>query len=552
MPMASKVEKVKLSAMWAAYGDALGFMSELTDEGGLRSRIGDTQVKRPVPWRRRIGGRFGPTIDMPAGTYSDDTQLRLAVGRAIRGDGNFDVEAFARVELPVWLSYALGAGRSTRAAATSLGRENVSWMTNFYESEEQKYVASGGNGAAMRIQPHVWAARDRSHPETYLLDIIRNAVVTHGHPRAILGAVFHAMSIADALDNDLPPAPDRWRSYIRFFHKIPEIIHADRELRDLWLPLWEQKYLQKLSLALDDVATECLLDIDAAEALPVRDEGAYRDYVAKIGGTSSELRGSATKTAIIAAIVAWQFRGDIEAALLACANLLRSDTDSISSMVGAILGPSAIREPDGELQDREYLTAEALRLARIGDRIDESTFRYPDLLTWRAPKTQLDAIGKTNGKLLISGLGFAEPLAPEYTGKGKPTPIWQWVRLCYGQTVLIKRREGIASITPENLRREAVTEINPVAMRDQISLFEFRANQRDIPAMRTSNQGRSLTDNLHELTREAIESNFDPQVIGRHLLRLSEEEDGIERCIAYAAIIAKARRSRRDVARRDR
>ena len=100
--------RTQRAALWAAYGDALGWISELTDSAGLRRRTGDKPLTEPVAWRRRIGGRSGVTASLPQGCYSDDTQLRLATSRAIRSDA-FDVEAFAKVELPVWLSYGLGA-----------------------------------------------------------------------------------------------------------------------------------------------------------------------------------------------------------------------------------------------------------------------------------------------------------------------------------------------------------------------------------------------------------------------------------------------------------
>ena len=108
------------SALWAAYGDALGFMTELTNVAGLKHRTGQEYITSTVPWKRRIGGKFGATVDLPQGTYSDDTQLRLATSRAIRGDGEFDVEVFAKIELPVWTTYALGAGRGSKAAVSSL------------------------------------------------------------------------------------------------------------------------------------------------------------------------------------------------------------------------------------------------------------------------------------------------------------------------------------------------------------------------------------------------------------------------------------------------
>jgi ADP-ribosylglycohydrolase len=542
--MAHNAQKVQQSALWAAYGDALGFMSELTDEDGLVHRTGRAVVKRPVLWRRKIGGRFGPTIELPPGAYSDDTQLRLAVARAIRGDGDFDVEAFARIELPVWLSYALGAGRSTRAAASALSQENVSWLTNFYDSEGQKYLASGGNGAAIRIQPHVWAARDLRRRDSYLRDVIRNAVVTHGHPRGILGAVFHALSVSDALVHGQPPSPDHWRNYVEYFHSIPEIIHGDRELSDFWLPLWEKRGEQKITAAFESVAAECTRDIEAANTIRNEDEHAYKTYVTDIDGTSNELRGSGTKTAIIAAVVSWYFRDDIERALLVSANLLHSDTDSIATMAGAILGASSRYEPEGDLQDREYVNVEALRLARISNKMDEPTFQYPDLLTWKAPRTQLDAVSKINGRFLVSGLGFAEALPREYLGKGKTAPIWQWFRMHYGQTILLKRREEIRVIESDKALNAHSSDVDRIDDANQRSLFDVPLNVEDRPKMRATTAVKRQVADIHQLTRQAIESRFDPLIIGRHLLALAREEDGIERCIAYAAIIAKARRAR--------
>ena len=165
--------RVRGSAIWAAYGDSLGWISELADEAGLRRRIGLSKLSEPLEWTRRIGGRFGITTTIPKGCYSDDSQLRLATGRAIGPDG-FDVEAFAKVELPVWLSYALGGGKSTTSAAERLANSRRSqWYNNTFKG----WCNSGGNGAAMRIQPHAWAGRSTEqtrnisigrHPKHYL------------------------------------------------------------------------------------------------------------------------------------------------------------------------------------------------------------------------------------------------------------------------------------------------------------------------------------------------------------------------------------------------
>jgi ADP-ribosylglycohydrolase len=110
-------EKICRSALWAAYGDAVGFPTELVSEAQFRGRTGLASMHGTIAWRRRVGGMFGPNVQFPVGAYSDDTQLRLATSRAIRGDALFDVESFAKIELPVWLNYALGAGRGSKLAA---------------------------------------------------------------------------------------------------------------------------------------------------------------------------------------------------------------------------------------------------------------------------------------------------------------------------------------------------------------------------------------------------------------------------------------------------
>ena len=109
----TRQDRIRSSALWAAWGDALGFITELADQRILRQRVGELRVTTTKPWTRRLGGKYGVDADLPAGSYSDDTQLRLATSRAIRGDGRFDVQSFAKVELVVWQAYALGGGRST-------------------------------------------------------------------------------------------------------------------------------------------------------------------------------------------------------------------------------------------------------------------------------------------------------------------------------------------------------------------------------------------------------------------------------------------------------
>ena len=231
--LSGRYDQVRRSSLWAAYGDALGWISELTNEAGLRRRTGGAPLSEPVAWKRRIGDRTGITASLPTGCYSDDTQLRLATGRAIRPDG-FDIEAFAKVELPVWLGYALGAGKSTSAAAINLSKPRTSWFANTFKG----WTNSGGNGAAMRIQPHVWAARSLE-PEGFLPDVVRNSICTHSHPTGLLGAVLHALALAHTMTAGSRPTPEDLLAVTEVAANLPDIMQGDTETGSYWRTAFE-------------------------------------------------------------------------------------------------------------------------------------------------------------------------------------------------------------------------------------------------------------------------------------------------------------------------
>lgn len=429
---------VARSALWAAYGDALGWISELTDEAGLRRRTGGEPLCRPVDWKRRIGGRAGVAVSFPSGSYSDDTQLRLATGRAI-GAGDFDVEAFGKVELPVWLSYALGGGKATSAAAANLAKARTSWFANQFKGWEQ----SGGNGAAMRIQPHVWAARAPDDSSSFMLDVVRNAICTHSHPNGLMGAVLHALSLAHAMTHGSAPSPDNLLMALKTARALPDEIAHNTELGNYWRPAMERR-LGKLEEAWDRTAGECEAAIEAAGR---RSDGngaeRYADVIERLRLREPARRGSGTLTAIAAAALIWCEERP-EKALTVAANALGTDTDTIATMAGAILGAVADSEPPTDVQDAELFRREARRLAAIARGGEPESFRYPDLLKWSAPKTRADTLVRTGeGELHVLGLGRVES-TQESVAQPKGEFAWQWFELEFGQTVLVKHRRNLA------------------------------------------------------------------------------------------------------------
>jgi len=543
---------VENSALWAVYGDALGFISELVDETGLYRRIRGNRVYKTVAWPYFVGGRFGAKVELPAGCYSDDTQLRLATSRAIRGDGVFDVEAFAKVELTVWPSYALGGGRGTKLAASSLTRQDVNWFTNFFDQKRGRYIDCGGNGAAMRIQPHVWASMDRSNPDSFIMDVVKNAVCTHGHPRGILGAVFHALCLASALEGKSIPGPELWRDFANYFTAVPNLIRKDPDLGLFWLPAWEDRINTSIDKAFECVKDECLADIEVTlKFLEEKTEDSYRKMVAEIGGLKKATRGSGTKTAIIAVALSWMFKEqDPSSTLAKAANLLNSDTDTIATMAGAILGAVASDTPKDKLMDRDYIAHEASRLTKISTGMNSTSFSYPDLMLWQPPKTQLDAVGLVEDQLATGGLAMAHPISNEFFPRVKEKAVWQWLKLEFGQLILSKRRKNPPSLIKSNYPKKQLPYVDQLEQgikSDEKKVDTPHQQQHYLfPQDSQQNQRAGKTElkqplTIDELTREAINSNFNTSIIGRHLLEFARFPDGIEKGIAYSSTIIKAK-----------
>ena len=432
------VSKVQKSALWAAYGDALGWISELTDEAGLRRRTGGAELIEPIGWKRRIGGRSGVTVSLPQGCYSDDSQLRLATGRAIRSYG-FDVEAFSKVELPVWLSYELGGGKSTKAAATNLGNRKVKWFANTYRG----WAMSGGNGAAMRIQPHVWAASNLKDAETFLPDVIRNAICTHSHPNGLLGACLHALTLAHTMSTGSNPTPDALMKAVDIATTVPDIVRNDNQLQ-YWLTFFEQD-IGPFTSEWTQAIEECKRVIDSAVRFEHR-TGPER-YQAIADGLrlyDPECRGSGLLTSIAAIALIW-CESQPKEALRIAANELGTDTDTIATMAGAILGATTESEPPVEVLDAGLFRSEADRLAEIARGGNPPCHQYPDLLHWNAPKTRSEAlIRDEDGNFYILGLGRAEPKS-EPLQSLDPKFAWRWVKLETGQSLLVKHGKQIAT-----------------------------------------------------------------------------------------------------------
>ena len=451
-----RTTRTRGSALWAAYGDALGFVSELVDQKGLERRTRGAPLDHLMEWKRRIGGRRGVEVSLPAGCWSDDTQLRMAVSRSISSHG-FDVETFGRVELPVWLSYALGGGRASKAAAKNLGKPSTLWYANTFAG----WANAGGNGAAMRIHPHVWASRDLDGD--YMLDVIADSVCTHGHPRAIVGACFHAATLAHCVKTGAVPDSDTCAGIADRVGDAVQLIERHSTLGPVWSGLWERETGERVNdvwwVTVGELHHAIKNAADGAEATN-SDAAAYHGIVDRLGLRDRAQQGSGILTTVAAVALASAASGAHEG-VVAAANAIGTDTDTIASMAGALLGAcDATADPPEESLDSAYLRAEADRLVAISQGEQVHGHPYPDILTWSAPQTQADALVSDNGSLAVEGLGQVTRLGTDLMYTPREDFAWEWVRTNFGQTLLMKRRPtlrtlGVGSeVTPPLVQRE--------------------------------------------------------------------------------------------------
>lgn len=180
-------EKCKGAMLATAIGDALGWPSEQRSKNTANTqKINDHFVE----WTRCCTKPYWHNEKILPGEYSDDTQMTLSVARSIIA-GNWEKALIN--ELQFWLKYERGGGKALLKAAESCKKGLFLWQSSY----TRDYFNAGGNGATMRILPHVIAvANTPEHGIAALItDVIKNSIITHGHPRAILGATCYAYAL---------------------------------------------------------------------------------------------------------------------------------------------------------------------------------------------------------------------------------------------------------------------------------------------------------------------------------------------------------------------
>lgn len=354
----------------AAIGDALGWPQE-----DRSSRIGrPTGSVRHLPlagfekWERRAGGRFySHEEQILAGEYSDDTQLLLCTARSLLHGTQWWAHLTKR-ELPTWSLYERGGGRATKHAVEMWLSGREPWAAPQKENRKS-YFDAGGNGVAMRIMPHCLLGASEKTFEPIARDIFANGICTHGHPRALVGALVYGFAVWTAFrETDTLPyggliervlaAKESWAALPAGGNICPTWRRlSDEESGYLYEKAWEETVaeivhlLEKCSAAMKQGS----LSID-------------QETLAQLGCFSKKINGAGTVAAAAAIFLASRYAADPLHGIVEAAFSEGADTDTIASMTGGILGAllgSEWLEGHAErVQDSLYFKTVAGRLAK--------------------------------------------------------------------------------------------------------------------------------------------------------------------------------------------
>ncbi|NJL54301.1 hypothetical protein HC928_03315 [bacterium] len=329
------IERVHGALLGAAVGDALGWPQE-QNSGRMGSFPEPSETLTFQPWRRKGGYRFEAYEEhIKAGEYSDDTQLLIATARSILRGKNW-AHTLSRHELPLWLLYERGGGGATKRAARAWLSGRTPWTQP--KKQLQSYFNAGGNGVAMRILPHV--LKPGQARAQMMRDVMRNGILTHGHPRALLGAIVYAHA-AWWITHTSTPLP--------FGGAIHDLLDQRTEWEVLprntesstsgWLEAADQAFSKDYEIEWKQTVQEICDGLRMIHKV-IHEEGALlndRAVLERIG-CFGKTNGSGVVATLAVLYLFSVYAPDPVTGLRAIAFAKSADTDTLASMLGGLFG----------------------------------------------------------------------------------------------------------------------------------------------------------------------------------------------------------------------
>ncbi|MEU7888108.1 ADP-ribosylglycohydrolase family protein [Microbispora bryophytorum] len=470
--------KVEGALLGAAVGDALGWPQEQRSgiRGGQKARSITPQIAFRA-WVRNGGSRFNRYHDpVRHGEYSDDTQLLLSVARACL---NKDWEKhLTRVELPAWLVYQRGGGRAVLNAArwwasTGVPPWHPSSALKNAEGLTADYFSRGANGVAMRIAPHAVVTAVDQSSSALLQRVILDGISTHGHPRALLGALIHALALRYALTLK---GTLKYSDLLDFLYS--DLSWQDSALLDVLPDSWKSGYA---AVAHEPATSAWQRTVDETRALLevallALTRGALADdevVLERLGCFDAHKNGAGHITAVASAYIAARSATRPMSGLLLSAFLSRADTDTLASMaasvLGALHGPDWLHPLSDQVQDSSYLKAMS-RLLTQRAQLDESATATQDGTAVKQPPVSIRDIERYRDQLephragkhpFLDGRGARVEEIEELTSASESYRVTRWrIRTIDGQSLIVdqlRRDRGDARAASASERRHSPT-----------------------------------------------------------------------------------------------
>lgn len=360
----------------AAYGDALGWPNERLHQNHSESFHTNRRLSELKKWTRHSGGRYYPHDQIiEAGTYSDDTQLILSNSRALLHGVQW-LEWFCHIELPFWALYEKGGGGATKRAAEAWKDGISPWSKQRSENDVKKYFDAGGNGVAMRILPHILYNADLDTYAPIAQNILLDGIATHDHPRALIGALCYGYGLWKSI---------RRTEQLKFGELIDELLSSSVEWGTLpepnaisseWLKIANQHvpdYHDLWMRTVDELTSYLEICKTGISRVPLTlDDGVLRS----INCFDRNVSGAGTVATAAAVYLASRYAPDPMNGVIKAAYAIGTDTDTIASMTGGLLGIingiEWIHFDKSSIQDSEYLQEMAEAIMKK-NRVSESS-----------------------------------------------------------------------------------------------------------------------------------------------------------------------------------
>lgn len=425
------------SLVGAAIGDALGWPQEPRGGlvGGARARANRSPRPEFTGWDRNAGSRFLRYQErVQPGEYSDDTQLMLAVARScLRGD--LWLRHFTKRELPAWPTYQRGGGRAVLSAANAWSAGGPPWEARPGRRPQavDAYFAAGANGAAMRIAPHALLLAQGSKGPSLRRRVMRDAITTHGHPRAIIGAMCLAATIAAALTSREPLIQEELISAAA--SGLSPLSAVAEDLPSGWADSTRQAWFEK---TWEDTLREMHGLLEVARRSVARGSMSNVSETLRELGAVGEFSGSGTHSVVAAVYLASRAGARPMSGLLQAAFEPDIDTDTVASMTASVLGAvHGVRwlEPMLDVQDMSYIADIANRLVASSDGSDRLEQPDEEPVSARLFQRQLDD-GADSGPF-VDGRRFH--VLERSLLNENPWVVRYRLELSDGQTVVVDR-----------------------------------------------------------------------------------------------------------------